>query len=197
MQQKTQHWDSLIAIADIVQAMVPKSGKTLQVRIYRIADGKWWNHAGDSWDGSPVSNTMVQPDATNLPAIYHLVPNPAKLDYALSLDGYYVVMWNDSIPFYEDEFINVHRRSDMDEAAADHLDSGTVGEMITVIKGLVQGNQRLRNFSFDPEYRVLTGDLVVYPTGTDAQNDTNAIATFSMSATYDASGNLETKLIRE
>lgn len=84
-----------------------------------------------------------------------------------------------------------------DEAVAGHLTSGTFGKALAVTQGLVQANHRLKSPTYDPNGRLLTADLVVYPTGTDATNDTSPLFTFSVTCTYDGDGNLTSLLSAE
>jgi hypothetical protein len=83
-----------------------------------------------------------------------------------------------------------------DEPVASHVASGTFGRAAAVTLGLVQANHRIKNPTYDSEGRLLTAQLVVYPSSTDAQNDTNPLETFNVTSTYDANGNLQSLLSR-
>lgn len=83
-----------------------------------------------------------------------------------------------------------------DEAVAGHVSVGTFGRAAALTLGLVQANHRIKNTSYDSEGRLLTAELVVYPSSSDAQNDTNALETFTVTSTYDSNGNLQSLLSR-
>lgn len=83
------------------------------------------------------------------------------------------------------------------ELLNDHLTAGSTGRAVAIIQGLVQGNHRIRNPTYDPNGRLLTCQLVVYPTSADALNETNPIATMNVTSTYNGAGNLESLLSRE
>lgn len=84
-----------------------------------------------------------------------------------------------------------------DEARADHAAAGSFGLLLQVIGGMVQYNHRLKNPTYDPNGRMLTATMVTYPTGTDADNDTNALSTVAVEMTYDALGNLQSLKAKE
>jgi hypothetical protein len=84
-----------------------------------------------------------------------------------------------------------------DEALGDHHGGGSAGRALAITKGLVQGHHRLKNPTYDPNGRLLTAELVVYPTALDATNDTNADFTFNVTCTYDGDGNLLSLLSTE
>lgn len=83
-----------------------------------------------------------------------------------------------------------------DELSSGHQIAGSFGRLLTIAHGLVQGNKRIQNPTYDAEGRLLTCELVLYPTAVDAQNQTNALDTFTVTSTYDGSGNLQTLLSR-
>jgi hypothetical protein len=84
-----------------------------------------------------------------------------------------------------------------DTPRASHVAAGSFGLLAQITAGMVQANHRLMNPTFDADGRMLTADLVVYPTGADATANTNALSTFTVTMTYDGSGNLATLLSRE
>lgn len=84
-----------------------------------------------------------------------------------------------------------------DELLNSHLSAGSTGRALAIIQGLVQGNHRIRNPAYDAEGRLLSCQLVVYPTSSDALNETNAVATMNVTSTYDGAGNLTSLLSRE
>ena len=84
-----------------------------------------------------------------------------------------------------------------DKPRASHIAVGSFGLLAQITAGMVQANHRLMNPTYDAEGRMLTADLVVYPTGPDAAANTSALSTFNVTMTYDGSGNLTTLLSRE
>jgi len=140
---------------------------------------------------------MSEIDSTNLPGFYSLAITPADLDYDAGIEGYVAVITESTYSILEYVGITPLRRSSHDDVLTDHVAASTFGELLKVVKGLAQGNQRLKNLVYDSEGRLSTVDLVVYPTGTDADSDTNAISTFSMTMTYDVDGNLDSLVSSE
>jgi hypothetical protein len=61
-----------------------------------------------------------------------------------------------------------------------------------IIKGLVQNNFRILSPSYDASNNLTTATIKIYPTATDTNNDTNSIASFALSATYDVNNNMAT-----
>lgn len=84
-----------------------------------------------------------------------------------------------------------------DESKTGHVTTGTMGHLVQVIAGMCLANHRLKDPTFDSEGRMLTATMVAYPTGADALSETNALATFSGTWTYDVDGNVSTTLVRE
>ena len=84
-----------------------------------------------------------------------------------------------------------------DEALAGHHTNGTAGRALAITKGLVQGHHRIKDPTYDPDGRLLTAKLMVYPTAADATADTNEDFTFNVTCTYDGDGNLASLLSTE
>jgi hypothetical protein len=84
-----------------------------------------------------------------------------------------------------------------DEGLGGHHGGGSAGRALAITKGLVQGHHRLRNPSYDPNGRLLTAELVVYPTALDATDDQNEDFVFNVTCTYDGDGNLTSLLSTE
>lgn len=58
-----------------------------------------------------------------------------------------------------------------------------------IIKGLMQRNFHFTNQTYD-NGRLKTGQIKIYPTGTDLINNTNELMTLLVAADYDTNGNL-------
>lgn len=80
------------------------------------------------------------------------------------------------------------------EAKIDTLTSSVTAHRTAVeskivdILGLVQSNTVISNQTYDVNNNLTSATIKIYPTATDANNDTNIIKTFNMSATYDGNG---------
>ncbi len=61
---------------------------------------------------------------------------------------------------------------------------------LNIIKGLMQHNFRFKNQQYDGKGKLVSGTIKIYPTSTDCTNDANELAVYSVSALYNASGNL-------
>lgn len=70
------------------------------------------------------------------------------------------------------------------------VDSQRSQGVIKQILGMVQSNFRMENQTYDGEGRLLTANVYTYPTATDANNDTNVLHSYAVTASYDGSGNL-------
>lgn len=65
-----------------------------------------------------------------------------------------------------------------------------LGEQITKILGLSQSNYRLTDQIYNPSGCLVSATLSIYPTAIDTENETNAIAVYSIETNYDTNGNL-------
>ncbi len=83
-----------------------------------------------------------------------------------------------------------------DTLKASHVDTDTFGGAMQVILGMVQGNHRIKNPTYDAEGRLLTATLAAYATPADADAD-SPLSEFNVTCTYDVDGNLETLLSKE
>jgi len=66
-----------------------------------------------------------------------------------------------------------------------------------VMTGLAQFNHRITSSTYDDSGRLLSCRLVVYPSATDAENQTNALTTVEVTSTYDEKQNMKTFLSKE
>jgi hypothetical protein len=80
--------------------------------------------------------------------------------------------------------------------ASHNSDPATFGGMMHVILGMVQGNHRIKNPTYDADGRLLTATLAAYATSVDADTDT-PLTEFGVTCTYDVDGNLQTLLSKE
>lgn len=69
--------------------------------------------------------------------------------------------------------------------------------IIKQILGLVQGNMKTTNTTYDANGRLLTANLYTYPTPADVSAGTNVLHSYAITATYDGSGNLATYSCKE
>jgi len=77
------------------------------------------------------------------------------------------------------------------------VSAGSFGRALQVAGGLSQHNHRLKSPTYDPNGRLLSATLAVYPSGEDAAADTNALASLSVAMEYDGEGNLLSLLSKE
>ena len=68
--------------------------------------------------------------------------------------------------------------------------SDSFGDLIKRIAGLCQENYRIINPSYDASNNLISGTIKIYPSASDVDTDTNAIAQYTITASYNASGNM-------
>jgi|10_taG_2_1085330.scaffolds.fasta_scaffold50432_2 hypothetical protein len=197
MRQETQHWDSIRALLEVVLAGAGVTGLTVTATVLRLSDSQWWREGGVGWTGAPFPNAVAEKDAVNLPGLYELAITPGDLTYSDGFPGYVVLLEEATTPVTEYLFITPLRRSSQDDVVSDHDTAGTFGELLTVTKSLAQGNQRIKNTTYDADGRMLSADIVTFANGADAAADVNAIATFGVTAVYDVDGNMTSLLSSE
>lgn len=85
--------------------------------------------------------------------------------------------------------------SDTDRYIAGTNEVGQVTSQLSVqdnnlqlILGLVQSNFRMTGQTFDGNGNLTAAVIAIYPTGTDADNQTNQIASYTVAATYGLAG---------
>ena len=81
-----------------------------------------------------------------------------------------------------------------DEAVVGHASAGSFAVLLQVVAGLSLGNMRIANPAYDSDGRLVSGTLKVYANGMEATNDGTTLDTFTVTATYDVDGNLQTFL---
>lgn len=195
MRHETQHWDQIRALLEVVSAGEGQTGLSPTVSIVRLSDGKWLQVGGLTWGVSAATLSMSEPDPVNLPGVYSYAVNAAALSYSAGFAGY---VFHIVEPVnYVRETVRVQvAMSEWDEDPAAHSASGTMGRVLQTVQGLVQGNHRLKNPTYDSEGRMLTAELSIYPTSADALNDTNALDTFNVTCTYNGFGDMTSLLSR-
>lgn len=70
-------------------------------------------------------------------------------------------------------------------------------DRIKYILGLTQHNTRIENTVYNTDDTLASADIKLYPTALDAQNDTNLLKKYLMTATYDAEGKMLTYIVKE
>lgn len=195
MRREVQHWNQVRALLEVVIAGAGQTGLSPSAIIRRRSDGLWLQNDGTTWDSSPDELAMTPVDAVNLPGVYQYAVNSGGLTYADGGEGYTVRVsesTNDLLEYIE----ITTAKSEWDELVSDHVTGSTMGLTLQVVRGLVQGEHRLQNTTYDGDGRLQTADIVIYPTSNDALNDTNALATFSVTCTYNAYGDLTSLISR-
>jgi len=84
-----------------------------------------------------------------------------------------------------------------EEPVLAHATADTFGMFSRVMTGLAQFNHRITSSTYDDSGRLLSCRLVVYPSATDAENQTNALTTVEVTSTYDEKQNMKTFLSKE
>ena len=77
----------------------------------------------------------------------------------------------------------------LDEAMSDHTTVGSLGEAIQLILGLNQSNYILDQTTYNTEGLLTSGRIRVFPTKTDTDNETNALATYTVTGTAESAPN--------
>jgi len=87
--------------------------------------------------------------------------------------------------------------SDTDRYIAGTNEIGQVTSQLTLqdtalsyILGLVQSNFRIQNQTYDGNGNLTAAKISIYPSAIETDNDVNPLATYTVSASYGASGNL-------
>jgi len=74
----------------------------------------------------------------------------------------------------------------------------TETDKIKYILGLVQENFRILNPIYDASHNLLSATIKIYPTKVDCESDTNAIAIYTMTASYNIANEMVTyQIIKE
>jgi len=226
MRHEAQHWDRIRATVEMVRPMGNGlTGLTPVVTIQRLSDGQFLANGGASWAAGVATNNMVEVSSSNLPGLYSFAIPSGALTYLQGLAGYRFKITEATENLLEYVSV-AGLRSEWDELTASHVVANTfgvgslppsaaaiadqvwdedisghtsassAGRMLHIIMSLGHGNHRLRNPVFDSEGRMTECELRTFANTSDANSDSNALATFTMEMTYDAFGNLASLLSR-
>jgi hypothetical protein len=202
MRQETQRYDKIKATVEIVVSGVGKTGLSPLVAFRRISTNEYLQNGG-TWDPGFDTNPMTEVDSTNMPGLYEFEIAPGDLTVLDSVDGYFFKVTEGSYQITQygkiDPFVSPDAASIADavwdELVADHTGtSGSTAELLAIIGGLSQFRHRIKNPTYDVDGRLLTAQLVVYPSSGAASGDFTPLATINVTATYDVDGNLDTFL---
>lgn len=72
-----------------------------------------------------------------------------------------------------------------------------MAESLSRVLGLVQENTKIHNHLYDSNGNLIQSEIVLYPSQSDLIADTNPIASYTMLASYDGSGNVVTYEVRK
>lgn len=72
-----------------------------------------------------------------------------------------------------------------DELVSGHTTTGSFAELIKKIAGLCKENYRIISPSYDTSDNMTSATIKIYPSASDVDADTNVIATYNVTATYD------------
>lgn len=84
-----------------------------------------------------------------------------------------------------------------EEPVADHSTTGTFGLLNRIVAGLVHFNHRIKDAEYDQTGRLTGCRIVVYPSASDAEADTNSLSTIIVSSTYNSGNNMSSYLATE
>jgi hypothetical protein len=170
-------------------------------QLYRQFDSKWWNAAGGTWDATPpVSQVMVELDATNLPGLYVGAVPLGAIDLEAGKNGYWFMAYESTNVIREYGRIvpgpavgGVWKElvtNRFDAAAADFAN------LFVRMAALRQTNMRFVPSTWDAVTKQPTAGLVlIYETKADLLADVGpgwalAIGQYTVDATFSALGEL-------
>lgn len=135
------------------------------------------------------SSNFNEIDPTNAPGLYEFTFSASDLD---TLGEFIAVVPSNSNINLEQSAVRlnvVEEKPDVNlqPVLTELADIDTVLERIS---GLVQENVRITNHNYDSNNNLIGSTLRIYPTKSDAENQTNAIAEYEMTASYDAQNRL-------
>lgn len=179
------------------------TGLTPMIAIKRFSANQFWN--GSTWINEPFSFSMTEVDPIFMPGLYTFDFNAGETSIDTSVDTRYLVKITESTESLT-EYINVTLNkldsediasAVWDEPVGDHSISGTFGLLTRVIAGLVHLNHRVKDPEYDQTGRMKSCRVVVYPSAADAEADTNALSTITITSSYNSSGNMSSFLATE
>lgn len=84
-----------------------------------------------------------------------------------------------------------------DELISEHSNVGSFAELIKRIAGLCQENYRIFNPTYNNRGELTAGTIKIYPSASDVDADTNAIAQYSISATYNSQNKMTSYKVKK
>jgi hypothetical protein len=134
---------------------------------------------GGSLNSKSISSSeWSEVDATNAPGWYELTLSASNLDTLGEL--LVVIPANGNISLAQKGFTV--------RVVKFHFDS--LKDITTRILGLTQENVRITNHNYDSNNNLIGSTLKIYPTKSDTSNQTNPIAEYEMTASYDSKNRL-------
>ena len=159
---------------------VPKTGLTAKVSVWRVSDNV---KLIDDVNMSEVGGGFYK---------YNYAGYSPQVEYAIRCDGSSVLSNAERYSFAGNE--GFHDDIDYIKTTVD-----SVEVLVRRVLGLSQENYRLFNVSYDGTGLKMVGCTIkLYSTKADCEADTNAIARYTMSASYDLNSQLsDYKVVKE
>lgn len=150
----------------------------------------------DIWD-SDLNHPIIAQDMTEIAGgfyKYNFANFDNEKDYCIRADGgsslkdadRYVIAASEIVGETEDIKIETDKiQPDIIDSKEDYkADLSGLSGTINRILGLAQENYRLFDISYDTGSRLISLTIKIYPTANDCDNDTNAIAEYHLTASY-------------
>ena len=137
---------------------------------------------------SEVSSTLS-------PEIVELGSGNYRLKFIPDITGvwYIQVIHSTYFPWGKENTVQVFNNN-IDDIST-HLD--TMTDLIIRTLGLTQENFYIDNTSYDPDHGMMTGSRIrIYSNASSVETDSNVIATYVMSASYDDDGQMQTYSVK-
>ena len=139
------------------------------------------------------SSNFTEIDATNAPGLYEFTFSASDLD---TLGEFIAVVPANGAISLEQAVTRmdvVKAEPDVNLQPVQNTLSTRFDDVDTVLErvlGLVQENMRITNHNYDSNNNLIGSTIHIYPTKSDAENQTNPIAEYEMTASYDAQNRL-------
>lgn len=143
---------------------VPATGLTPTIAIYEVGSG--FAITGDTMTESPLAGFYD----------YNFTGYIETIDYQFRIDGGASLSDTDRWVAGSNEVGQVTSQLTLQDTKAD------------LILGLVQSNFRMTGQTYDGNGNLTSAKISIYPTGIAADNQVNAIASYTVSATYGVDG---------
>jgi len=158
------------------------------IEIQRTSDDYYLDFDDNTFKSSAWTTrqeTMTELDATNSAGAYFYDFDTSGFsDDEYFLRGTSVTAKNSPYEGY----LNVGGFVDNIDVALSTIKTET--DKIKYILGLTQENYRLSSPVYDANNQLISATIKTYPTAIDCTNDTNALASYSMTSTYNASAEM-------